>query len=100
MPARLKRKSQGFVFMYNLNRVYTQNIILQVQMRHEIEIMNVKKTEWYSRLEITRMDEQLNSYTGLFTKNDAKALTLLFLNKTEFFNLCKYPLDIYFPCGY
>ena len=63
MPARLKRKSQGFVFMYNLNRVYTQNIILQVQMRHEIEIMNVKKTEWYSRLEITRMDEQLNSYT-------------------------------------
>ena len=38
--------------------------------------------------------------TGLFTKNDAKALTLLFLNETEFFNLCKYLLDIYFPCGY
>ena len=30
----------------------------------------------------------IHIHTGLFTKNDAKTLTLLFLNKTELFNLC------------
>ena len=43
---------------------------------------------------------EVEAFTGLFTKNDAKALTLLFLNETEFFNLCKYLLDIYSPYGY
>ena len=38
--------------------------------------------------------------TGQFTRNDAKAITLLFLNETEFFNFYKLLLDRHFPYGY
>ena len=35
-------------------------------------------------------------YTGQFNWNDVKAITLLFLNETHFFNFCRYPLNRHF----
>ena len=43
---------------------------------------------------------RLLNYTGLFSWNDVMAITLLFLNETEFFNFCQDPLDIHFVYGY